>query len=347
MIKLLLSKIDKFSTRKRILTKVVVIVLLFFFSFVGMQFTIQYEAVRNITPPEKAGNPEAVEYFVNSFTAYSYIERLHSFVDYDSFLMKPLFYLKDMYFKKGEELLSKTDSSDVFFWTLINQGIYGLAKESDVSMSIRNLTPKEYRKVNDMIYNYIIKLLTYDFPLYINREDAEKLKASISFKLINHYLNFPFLQYEGIKKEQIRQSRLDEELVNRLKTIYKLYQEYVKRNKFDKANDYIKYDSLYIETSLIEDIYHKIGKIEKAEYYDDKKYCNSKDFIIYLKNLKLLHKYLKKHKNRTSKNIENMFKSKKRITYYLTNKINYNCKNLKKESKEILNFYDKGVTNGN
>lgn len=104
MIKQIVRKIFQIKSLK---LRIFILTTLLIGSLSVFQYEIQTKTIEEMFQPQLSSNPEATKHFINALGVAAYIERLHNFVDYDSFLMKPLLNKMNKDYEKRKILSSR------------------------------------------------------------------------------------------------------------------------------------------------------------------------------------------------------------------------------------------------
>lgn len=165
MVKQVVRRIFQIKSLK---LRIFILVTLFIGSLAIFQYEIQTRTIKDMFQPQLSSNPEATEHFINAMGVASYIERLHNFVNYDSFLMKPLLYKMNKDYDKGKSLLPENSVEDVFWYMLLYRKIYGIGvmtSNNDISLDYEKKlkTEEEYKKYYEDILDKITRFSTLDF----------------------------------------------------------------------------------------------------------------------------------------------------------------------------------------
>ncbi len=329
----------KNSIKKTKILKIILVIILLLSSFVLVINKAQLETIREMHEVNLSPNKEATEYFMKAINVHIYILKVHAFIDFDNILMKPLLDLQDYYLEKGKALLKNSNSEYILFWTLLNRDIYGITVDThknDQSLDpVDQLSPKEYRKFDDKIYEMILEYLDLKNDFKYEAKYIKGSKFNIAEHLINHFYRMSTYRYEGSnRKERVRQSFEDKEYTEKLEKIYPLFKEY--------ANKYLKYsnrelnffDYKYTVVRIIAEIYYtkqyrlKSREISKKDCEDIK----AKDF---LENLIKLTPYKKDSQRR----IDIFIFTKGSASHRTLKMLDESCSNLKEETKKALELF--------
>lgn len=141
---------------------------------------------------EMTKNSQSTQEFIKAMKYKIYISKLHKYVSYDNFLMKPFFQKMDYHFNKGKENLPKESIDDIIWWCLLYDEIYGLVYNDDKSMQYTNLNSEKLQILIDEIYEMVGRL-----P-YGNLENFQMQDSllEIMLNLSDFYFNAMFEKYE-------------------------------------------------------------------------------------------------------------------------------------------------------
>lgn len=315
--------------------RILILVLVLFFALISIQYKAQHNTLIEMYNTTKSENKEATNYFIKSMGMMLYIERLHYLVNYDNLLMKPLFILKDKYYKKGKSLLSKDSSEDVFWWMMINRGIYGITIDNilkDQSLDpVKIMSPKEYKKFNEKVYLMLIRYLDLNNDFNKNIMEINKYKLLMASDLLNHYYRMYRFQYKKGKKSRGRQGLENKEHLINLINLYNMFIKYSKqysKDTFNKDKTYI--NNNFTKVRLLSRIYYT-KQFQLKTKIIGKEDCENKNSLALLNSIKNLYPYrdVKYESLR-----DTIFK------YWIVDRVvqmlNKSCDNLKEESKEVL-----------
>lgn len=339
----------RFLIQKYLLKKPLLIFLLILISLAIIQFKSQYKVIYDKLEPHTSSNPQAVEEFVKAVHYDLYIERLHNLVNYDSLLMKPLFFLKEYYFRKGQKFVAENDGIDIFFWMLLNKSKYLVTSNKyDLSIAYINLLPDDYKQINNKLYRDIKRYLSSN-NFKSNTPNEILLKISFANSIVSYFSNYYHYQFYGTNNEKSKALYSDNKYyLQQLLVIYSLYEKfYQKYEKYFQLEKYIdkKHNYIYINTAILNDILYMNSK-NSIKYFNEK-VCQKNKIKTFLHNLTILYEY-RDNENQFTHNVISgrIFKGKNNTYYYLTKSIYNTCQNLKQESKKILSYF-KEINNGN
>ena len=193
--------------RLRIRYIILILVLSIPISYV-FQYVVNVTLIsKNEFPLEKSPNPQATEHFIKAMEYRNYISHIHNFIDYDNFLMRPLFNKMNEEYEKGKSLLPKTSAEDVYWYVILYRGIYGIGgipDDYDMSMAYKTtLTKEDYKKHYEDIVNKIKRFAINDFNYDVPRvteykfEFMDDLLSELFFSAIGKLENFEEEMYDG------------------------------------------------------------------------------------------------------------------------------------------------------
>ena len=158
----------------------------------------------------------------------NYILNLHRFVDYDNFLMRPLFNKMNEEYEKGKSLLPETSAEDVYWYVILYRGIYGIGgipDRRDMSMAFKTtLTKEEYKKHYEEIVDKIKRFAINDFNYDVPRVTEYKFDFMIDL------LNELSLSARGKLENYENEEKYDEE---HLRNLIYIYIQYTKNFQID------------------------------------------------------------------------------------------------------------------
>ncbi len=328
MVKQLVRKIFQI---KNIKLRIFILIILFIGSLAIFQYEIQTKTIKEMFQPQLSSNLEATEYFINAMGVASYIERLHNFVNYDSFLMKPLLYKMNKDYEKGKSLLPENSAEDVFWYMVLYRKIYGIGvatSNNDNSLSYDKdfKTEEDYKKYYEDILNRITRLGTFDFKYETPMITDNKLQ--IMNNLVEEYLNLVYkFMYDYFEKKS--NLILDKRYLEDINSVYNLYKHYLINNDDKRVIDN-KYFEIRILSYLLSIDMNQTLKID----------CQNPKYKELFKNITDIENVsINLEPEYYSKELEYIF----RKTSWLKNLVKSlnNCASLKEEVFEILKILNK------
>ena len=313
--------------RLRIRYIILILVLSIPISYV-FQYVVNVTLIsKNEFPLEKSPNPQATEHFIKSMEYKNYILNLHRFVDYDNFLMRPLFNKMNEEYEKGKSLLPKTSAEDVYWYVILYRGIYGIGgipDDYDMSISFETTLTKEdykkhYEEIVDKIKRFAINDFNYDVPRVTN------YKFEFMSDLVNEYDKTVGL----LSKEFF----VSNKYIKDLNDIYRYYKQFRDKylplaNKQDKNNLVAVHDEILFFLKFI-----TYTEYIQTHYIN----CSDEKYILLLTKMKELKNLKTKEKQMLDDYLENVFT--KSIWLYQLTLILEKCPNLEKEAKEVLRYF--------
>ncbi|WP_148570638.1 hypothetical protein [Aliarcobacter cryaerophilus] len=213
--------------RLRIRYIILILLVLFTFSYISTFSKSTINMLSNEFPLDKSPNPQATEHFIKSMEYKNYILNLHRFVDYDNFLMRPLFNKMNEEYEKGKSLLPETSAEDVYWYVILYRGIYGIGgipDRRDMSMAFKTtLTKEEYKKHYEEIVDKIKRFAINDFNYDVPRVTEYKFDFMIDL------LNELSLSARGKLENYENEEKYDEEHLRNLIYIYPIYKKFSNR----------------------------------------------------------------------------------------------------------------------
>lgn len=328
MVKQLVRKIFQIKNLK---LRIFILVTLVLGSLAIFQYEIQTKIIKEMFQPQLSSNPEATEHFMDAMGVASYIERLHNFVNYDNFLMKPLFYKMNKDYEKGKSLLPENSAEDVFWYMLLYRKIYGIGvatSNNDNSLSYDKdfKTEEDYKKYYEDILNRITRLGTFDFKYETPMITDNKLQ--IMNNLVEEYLNLVYkFMYDYFEKKS--NLILDKRYLEDINSVYNLYKHYLINNDDKRVIDN-KYFEIRILSYLLSIDMNQTLKID----------CQNPKYKELFKNITDIENVsINLEPEYYSKELEYIF----RKTSWLKNLVKSlsNCDSLKEEVFEILKILNK------
>jgi hypothetical protein len=210
--------------RVRFRYAILILLILFVFSY-AFQYAMNVILIsKNEFPLDKSPNPQATEHFIKAMEYRNYISHVHNFIDYDNFLMKPLFNKMNEEYEKGKSLLPKTSAEDVYWYVILYRGIYGIGgipDDYDMSMAFKTtLTKEEYKKHYEEIVDKIKRLAINDFNYDVPRVTEYK------FDFMDDLLSELFFSAIGKLENFEKQEMYDEDHLKNLIYIYTIYKKF-------------------------------------------------------------------------------------------------------------------------
>ena len=209
--------------RLRIRYIILILVLSIPISYV-FQYVVNVTLIsKNEFPLEKSPNPQATEHFIKAMEYRNYISHIHNFIDYDNFLMRPLFNKMNEEYEKGKSLLPKTSAEDVYWYVILYRGIYGIGgipDDYDMSMAYKTtLTKEDYKKHYEEIVDKVKRFAINDFNYDVPRVTEYK------FDFMDNLLTELSISSVSKLENGFQQAKHDEE---HLKNLIYIYIHYIK-----------------------------------------------------------------------------------------------------------------------
>lgn len=329
MVKQIVRKIFQI---KNIKLRIFILIILFIGSLAIFQYEIQTKTIKEMFQPQLSPNPEATEYFIDAMGVASYIERLHNFVNYDSFLMKPLLYKMNKDYEKGKSLLPENSAEDIFWYVLLYRGIYGIGvitSNKDISLDYEKnfKTEEEYKKYYEEILDKITRLGTLDFkynaPLIIDN------KLIMMNSLLEEYLNLVYKFMYDYLIEKKSNLILERKYLDDINSVYNLYKHYLINNDDKRLIDN-KYFEIRILSYLLSIDMNQTLKVDCSNPKYKELFKNIRDIENFRTNLQVKH---------DNKGLSYVFSK----TSWLKNLVKSlsNCDSLKEEVSQVLKILNK------
>ena len=329
MVKQIVRKIFQI---KNIKLRIFILIILFIGSLAIFQYEIQTKTIKEMFQPQLSSNLEATEYFINAMGVASYIERLHNFVNYDSFLMKPLLYKMNKDYEKGKSLLPETSAEDVFWYMLLYRKIYGIgAMTSNNDNSLRYdkdfKTEEDYTKYYEDILNKITRLGTLDFEYDAPLIRDNKLR--MMNMLLTEYLDLVNRFTYDYLIEKKSNLILEKKYLDDINSVYNLYKHYL-INYDDKRLIDNKYFEIRILSYLLNMDKYQTLKVDCKNPKYKELFKNIRDIEDFRINLKIEYdKPLLSYIFNQTSWLKNLVKSLS------------NCDSLKEEVSQVLKILNK------
>lgn len=319
---------------KRVKLKYILLILLILIIF---NFLFQYLISSSLIltaefPLDKSQNPQASKHFIKAMEYKNYTKMLHDFVDYDSFLMRPLLNKIDEEYEKGKAILPKNSAEDVYWFVALYRSIYGIGSypnDMDMSMSYeKNLAVYEYQKHYEDILSKIKRFAVDDFSFDIPIINSHKYEFMVN--LIDE-LRYTINEYTKEDKKTFLDKKYLEDFIE----IYGYYNNFSKKylpisNNQNENN----VNDIYTKTRFSAYILtFKINQSENANC-DDSEYKNLFENLKTLKQMSLDPKY-------QSQNFyyNGIFKEGIWI-YEVLDIAQKACPKIKDESMTLLGYFD-------
>ncbi len=329
MVKQLVRKIFQIKNLK---LRIFILVTLVLGSLAIFQYEIQTKIIKEMFQPQLSSNPEATEHFMDAMGVASYIERLHNFVNYDSFLMKPLLYKMNKDYEKGKSLLPETSAEDVFWYVLLYRGIYGIGvitSNKDISLDYEKnfKTEEEYKKYYEEILDKITRLGTLDFKY--NAPLIRDNKLIMMNSLLEEYLNLVYKFMYDYLIEKKSNLILEKKYLDDINSVYNLYKHYLINNDDKRLIDN-KYFEIRILSYLLNMDKYQTLKVDCKNPKYKELFKNIRDIEDFRINLKIEYdKPLLSYIFNQTSWLKNLVKSLS------------NCDSLKEEVSQVLKILNK------
>ncbi|MDN5114423.1 hypothetical protein [Aliarcobacter butzleri] len=310
--------------RLRIRYIILILLVLFVFSYISIFSKNTINMLSNEFPLEKSPNPQATEHFIKAMEYKNYILNLHRFVNYDNFLMKPLLTKMDEEYEKGKSLLPETSAEDVYWYVILYRGIYGIGgipDDNDMSMAFKTtLTKEDYKKHYEEIVDKIKRFAINDFNYDVPR--VTEYKFGFMENLIDEFFISSRIQI----KDFINNKKYLEDLMY----IYPIYKDfsnkYLVLSKQKLSPEFLIFDEIKFLIDII---------ILNAYQNNNTLICNNNENLVLIDKLRELS--ISKNKD---KELKFIFDGHKRI--FKTIKLMRYCPNLEKQVDEIfIHFVDR------
>ncbi|MCT7484900.1 hypothetical protein [Aliarcobacter cryaerophilus] len=329
MVKQLVRKIFQIKNLK---LRIFILVTLVLGSLAIFQYEIQTKIIKEMFQPQLSSNPEATEHFMDAMGVASYIERLHNFVNYDNFLMKPLFYKMNKDYEKGKSLLPENSAEDVFWYMLLYRKIYGIG--ANISKNDNSLrydkdfkTEEDYTKYYEDILNKITRLGTLDFEYDAPLIRDNKLR--MMNMLLTEYLDLVNRFTYDYLIEKKSNLILEKKYLDDINSVYNLYKHYLINNDDKRLIDN-KYFEIRILSYLLNIDKYQTLKVDCQNLKYKELFKNIREIENFRINLKIEYdKPLLSYIFNQTSWLKNLVKSLS------------NCDSLKEEVSQVLKILNK------
>ena len=216
-----------------------------------------YKEVQSMYPIQYSSNKEASKAFLKAMEYRIYIKELHTFLDYDNFIMMMLLANLNMHFAEGKALLPKDSVEDIVWWVLFYKDMYGLVvpPRNDNSLAYENLSYDEFSKVHDEVFE-MIKRYPYG-EVNFRLKEIREFRFQAMAILVEFYYKRYSNRYDG-KNRAIKENlhEHDIKVVQNLKDIKELYLKvYNEQIMFSNYKNDMKYnflnDMVYMSGEII------------------------------------------------------------------------------------------------
>ncbi|MDD4950740.1 hypothetical protein [Sulfuricurvum sp.] len=332
--------------KKRKLPKWLIILIAIPLVIIAIHFNF-YFATQRIVKADESINQEATSYFIHAnVISMLWINATHTylFVDYDSWLMKPLIVLTDYFFEKGEVLIQPHNGEDGVWWYLTYAYIYNLSTSQriDTSMDIYSLPKNEEMNLRNKLTRYIIKIGNDG----VKGVDFGKYESSAMHTMFATHLSNIDVEkhYTGNTKQEKIGTYLHDKNINAYANdSYVAYVRFLKKDQFKSGWE------LFILNNLNERVRFLI--FNDMVNFSSQNICTNKYIPSYLTYIKLINIKSLNRKNQNddipNQKVKKMFEDRERDRIVLT-QIKNSCPNFGDEINQIeITFQQlKGVNNG-
>lgn len=281
-----------------------ILIFLFLLGFINKYDQVVEDALLKEFDLSKSKNPEASKAFIMMLKNATYVERLHTFFDYDSIFIKPFIDNMDEYYYQGTALLPAESVEDIYWWTVGYQSIYGLSvpDRNDYSMAkYQVLSHQEFKLFHKLLYRKIIRYFegNIDFNLPI----IKKTRFQYWNVLLSYYrikfnktyagrdLNKKFYNYLNDDESSI--------IIHKLMILNKEFSE-----KYLNFSDNPEAKYRYMLTQFGLSLEDAKRAVASSGTRLPQNMCHDNNTQTMMKYLRVLTKYVKKSSSSTAKLVE-------------------------------------------
>lgn len=290
--------------------------------------------LEKLHPIEYSKNQEASREFLKAMEYKIYISQLHSFFDYDSFIMIPFLEKMNFHFNKGKNLLPQNSVEDIVWFAALYKDIYALVvpEKDDYSLAYEKLPFDEFAKKHDEIFEMIKR---YPFgEINFDIKQINEYRFQTMSILVGFYL---FGETRKLKNKKVGfNDKASLVFIENYKEILNLY-EIVKEKYLNSSSFYEDMKLTYIRdivslssNIILHDVQFKTvtekETISMSEMNLSKEWCSSKEALIIKDNTTILLNSLKMNTQKIDSILNNVFKNDSYIALFV--KLGRECENL-------------------
>lgn len=267
--------------------------------------------LEELHPIEYSKNQEASREFLKAMEYKIYISQLHSFFDYDSFIMIPFLEKMNFHFNKGKSLLPQNSVEDIVWFVALYKDIYALVvtQKDDYSLAYEKLPFDEFAKKHDEIFEMIKR---YPFgEINFDIKQINEYRFQTMSILVEFYVGKYVKRYENMKEKSasvqfMTDIKVTENLNNTLD-----YYKIVKEKYLDSSSFYDDM-KLHYFTDVVDISLNLLG----IKLYADQQLkniesiCNSKEAYVIKENTQILLDALKLNTHQSKMIFQNIFNGK-------------------------------------
>lgn len=290
--------------------------------------------LEELHPIEYSKNQEASKEFLKAMEYKAYISQLHTYFNYDNFVMVPFLEKMNFHFNKGKNLLPQNSVEDIVWFVALYKDIYALVvpEKDDYSLAYEKLPFDEFAKKHDEIFEMIKR---YPFgEINFDIKQINEYKFQTMAILVEFYL---FGQTKKFENKNVGfNNKASLIFIKNYKEILNLY-EIVKEKYLNSSSFYEDMKLAYISdvvslssNIILHDVQFKTITLKQSLSIDEmnlsKEWCSSKEALIIKDNTPILLNSLKMNTAKTNSILNNVFKNDSYISLYV--KLGRECDNL-------------------
>lgn len=267
--------------------------------------------LEELHPIEYSKNQEASKEFLKAMEYKAYISQLHTYFNYDSFVMVPFLEKMNFHFNKGKNLLPKNSVEDIVWFVALYKDIYALVvpEKDDYSLAYEKLPFDEFAKKHDEIFEMIKR---YPFgEINFDIKQINEYKFQTMAILVEFYIARYTNRYENMKEKTasvqfMTDIKVAENLNNTL-DYYKIVKEkYLNSSSFyDDMELHYFTDIVNISLNLLGNKLYLDQQLKNIENI-----CNSKEASVIKENTQILLDALKLNTHQSKVIFQNIFDGK-------------------------------------
>lgn len=218
--------------------RIVFFVIAIPFIIIALHFHF-HSAFKKIIHADKSVNPIATDYFAHAMLINMGTKIIHDFVfvDYDSFLLKPLSLLEDRFFSIGQQHIDPGNiAEEGAWWALLHMDKFGIIKSfgikrRDKSMHLSRLPNEESLAIRNKAYNYFLAIVDSG----VRGIDLKEKEFSAVYALFTIPFNRISHNYPGqTEKERIDNYWEDPENYRKAFLSNQKFKKYIRNNPYYK-----------------------------------------------------------------------------------------------------------------
>lgn len=267
--------------------------------------------LEELHPIEYSKNQEASKEFLKAMEYKAYISQLHTYFNYDNFVMVPFLEKMNFHFNKGKNLLPQNSVEDIVWFVALYKDIYALVvpEKDDYSLAYEKLPFDEFAKKHDEIFEMIKR---YPFgEINFDIKQINEYKFQTMAILVEFYIARYTNRYENMKEKTASvQFMTDIEVTENLNNTLDYYK--IVKEKYLNSSSF--YDDM--ELHYFTDIVNISLKLLGNKLYLDQQLknieniCNSKEASVVKENTQILLDTLKLNTHQSKVIFQNIFDGK-------------------------------------